>query len=278
MDYRSKLSGERRLFLRIVTARHDMTRLLIEAEKNGAILVIKMARPEARNAFNVEMSAQMEAAIDLFEADEDLHVAILAGTEEAFSAGADLKAVAAGEVYGGRRGGFGIFGLPPTKPLIAAIDGFAVGGGFELCLCCDLIVAARTARMGLPEVRHGVVAIGGGLFRLPKRMPYHLVMELALLGELHTAEFFHRCGVVNRLVDKPGEALSEAVRLAKQMLRNGPLALSASKQIIANAFEWSDQAAWQAQMAFADRAMTSHDAREGMKAFAEKRIPSWSGR
>jgi enoyl-CoA hydratase len=255
-----------------------MARLFIETEKNGAILIIRMARPEARNAFNVEMSAQMEAAIDLFEADEELHVAVLAGTEEAFSAGADLKAVAAGEVYGGRRGGFGIFGLPPTKPLIAAIDGFAVGGGFELCLCCDLLVAARTARMGLPEVRHGVVAIGGGLFRLPKRMPYHLVMELALLGELHTAEFFHHRGVVNRLVDKPGEALSEALRLVKQMLRNGPLALSASKQIIANAFEWSDQAAWQAQMAFADRAMTSDDAREGMKAFAEKRSPRWSGR
>jgi enoyl-CoA hydratase len=109
-------------------------------------------------------------------------------------------------------------------------------------------------------------------------MPYHLVMELALLGELHTAEFFHHRGVVNRLVDKPGEALSEALRLVKQMLRNGPLALSASKQIIANAFEWSDQAAWQAQMAFADRAMTSDDAREGMKAFAEKRSPRWSGR
>lgn len=255
-----------------------MTRSLIQTEKNGALLIIRMARPEARNAFNAEMSAQMEAVIDRFEADEALHVAVLAGTEEAFCAGADLKAVAAGEVYSGRRGGFGIFGLPPAKPLIAAVDGFAVGGGFELCLCCDLIVAARTARMGLPEARHGVVAIGGGLFRLPKRMPYHLVMELALLGDLQTAESFHRCGVVNRLVDKPGEALSEALRLAKQMLRNGPLALSASKQIIANAFEWSDQAAWQAQMTFADRAMTSQDAREGMQAFAEKRSPNWSGR
>ena len=250
----------------------------IQTERDGAIFLIRMARPEARNAFNLAMSVQMEAAVDAFEADPDLHVAVIAGTQEAFSAGADLKEVADGKEYRGARGGFGIFGRPPSKPVIAAVDGFAVGGGFELVLSCDLVVAARSAKMGLPEVRHGVVAKGGGLFRLPKRMPYHVVMELALLGEVRPAEFFHAYGLVNRLVEAPGQAVDEAKALARRMLRNGPLALSVSKEIIAKAYDWTDAEGWDAQVPIVERAMSSADAREGVAAFVEKRAPVWSGR
>jgi enoyl-CoA hydratase len=161
--------------------------------------------------------------------------------------------------------------------VIAAVEGYAVGGGFELCLSCDLIVAARTAQFGLPEVRHNVVAVGGGLFRLPRRMPYHLAMELALTGEFRDAAFFHQHGIVNRVVE-PGEALAEAVRWAEALQANGPTALAASKEIMWHAADWTDAEAWGAQMQYAQRALRSEDRKEGLTAFAEKRRPVWKGR
>jgi len=249
----------------------------ILTERRGHVLVVTINRPEARNAFDAASAQALEAAADRIDAEDDIFVAVITGAGGNFSAGADLKAAARGERASTRRGGFGWFAKPPRKPVIAAVEGYAVGGGFELCLACDLIVAARTAQFGLPEVRHNVVAVGGGLFRLPRRMPYHLAMELALTGEFRDAEFFHARGVVNRLVE-PGQALAEAMRWAEALQVNGPTALAASKEIMFHAADWTDEEAWGAQMQFAQRALRSEDRREGLAAFAEKRRPVWKGR
>ena len=162
-------------------------------------------------------------------------------------------------------------------PLIAAVEGFAVGGGFELCLACDLIVAGRTARFGLPEVRHNVVAIGGGLFRLPRRMPYHLAMEMALTGEPIDAERAHELGLVNRLAE-PGEALEGALALAAEVAANAPLALVASKRILQERGAWTRAEMWERQGEISGPVFSSEDAQEGATAFAEKRAPVWRGR
>jgi enoyl-CoA hydratase len=250
----------------------------ILTERRGSLLIVTINRPEAKNAFDSETSAQMNAAMDVLDNEDELFVGVITGAGGTFSAGADLKEAASG-VKRERppRGGFGVFAQPPRKPLIAAVEGYAVGGGFELCLSCDLIVAARTAKFGLPEVRHNVVAIGGGLFRLPKRMPYHLAMELALTGEFRDAEFFHRMGIVNRITE-PGKALDDAVAFGESLLVNGPTALAATKQIMQRAFDWSDAEGWSEQMNYARKALESEDRKEGLRAFAEKRKPVWRGK
>jgi enoyl-CoA hydratase len=250
----------------------------ILTERRGPVLLITLNRPHARNAFDSATALQMNAAMDMFEQQEDLFIGIITGAGGTFCAGADLKEAASGaRRERPPRGGFGIFGSPPAKPLIAAVEGYAVGGGFELCLSCDLIVAASNARFGLPEVRHNVVAIGGGLFRLPRRMPYHLAMEIALTGELREAEFFQRYGIVNRLTP-PGAALEHALQLAQTLLANGPTALSATKQIIQRSADWNEAEAWREQMQYARRALESEDRKEGLRAFAEKRLPVWKGK
>lgn len=250
----------------------------ILTERRGRLLLVTINRPQARNAFDSAAAWQMNAAMDLLEQDDELFIGIITGAGGTFCAGADLKEAASG-TRGERppRGGFGLFAHPPRKPLIAAVEGHAVGGGLELCLSCDLIVAARDARFGLPEVRHNVVAIGGALFRLPRRMPYHLAMEVALTGELHEAEFWQRHGIVNHIVP-PGEALEQALQLAERLLRNGPTALNATKQIVQRSSDWNEAEAWQAQMQYARQALESADRREGLRAFAEKRAPLWTGK
>ncbi|XVV38314.1 crotonase/enoyl-CoA hydratase family protein [Streptomyces sp. CA-100214] len=214
-------------------------------ERRGHVLVVTINRPGARNAVNRETAQQIEKAMDLLDETDELFSAIITGAGGNFSAGADLKAAARGDKSAPlRRGGFGVMKRPPRKPLIAAVEGYAVGGGFELCLSCDLIVAAETAKLGLPEVRHNVVALGAGLFRLPWRMPYHVAMELALTGEFKDAEFFQRWGIVNRIAPT-GKALETAIELAESLEVNGPTAVAASKEIIFSSASWAtEEEAW----------------------------------
>jgi enoyl-CoA hydratase len=216
--------------------------------------------------------------MDAFEADGHARVAILTGAGSAFSAGQDLKAAAVGD-FGRteRRGGFGVLGQRPSKPLIAAVEGHALAGGFELCLACDLIVASTETTMGLPEAAKALVAVGGGLFRLPKHMPYHLAMELALTGEARPASFFAQWGVVNRVV-QPGEVLAAAIDLARKIASSGPLAVRASTEIVRHAYDWTEDQAWELQKHYADPATDTEDSREGIRAFIEKRDPVWKGR
>jgi enoyl-CoA hydratase len=247
-------------------------------ERRGRVLVITLNRPDARNAVNAALSQALAGALEELDSDESLSVGVLTGAGKGFSAGMDLKAFVAGErphVEG--RGFAGITRRSADKPLIAAIEGFAVAGGLEIALSCDLIVAARDARLGIAEVKRGLVAAAGALFRLPKRIPYHAAMELALTGDFIDGQRAYELGLINR-VTEPGAAVDTALELAETIAANAPLALRASKQIVAQAQDWDEAEAWRNQDKIAAPVMTSEDAREGATAFADKRAPEWKGR
>jgi enoyl-CoA hydratase len=217
-------------------------------------------------------------ALDELDGDERLSVGILTGAGGFFCAGMDLGAFVKGESpWFGDRGFAGIAQRSARKPLIAAIEGFAVAGGMEIALACDLIVAAKGAKIGIPEAKRSLVAAGGALLRLPRRMPYHVVMELALSGDTLPAERFHEFGVVNQLAE-PGEAVHGALELAQRIAKNGPLALIASKQILQEQFDWSAEEMWERQRAISGPVFASEDAKEGASAFKEKREAVWRGR
>jgi len=247
-------------------------------EVRDGVLLVTLNRPEQRNAVNRAVAEGIAAALDRLDADDALRVGVLSGAGRGFCAGMDLKAFVAGEpVAVPGRGFAGIVRRASEKPLIAAVEGFAVAGGFEIALACDLIVAARGARFGIPEVKRGLVAAGGALLRLPQRIPYHLAMELALTGELVEAERMASLGLVNRVAE-PGSAVEEALSLARAVAANGPLAVAASKRVLAEAPGWPAGTEWERQAEISDPVRASEDAREGSVAFAEKRAPRWRGR
>jgi enoyl-CoA hydratase len=250
----------------------------VVTERRDGVLIVTLNRPDARNAINLEMAEGIAAALEQLDGDGGLTLAVLTGAGKGFSAGMDLKAFAEGErPWVDGRGFAGIAQRAARKPLIAAVEGFALAGGFEVVLACDLIVAARGTRLGIPEVRRSLAAAGGGLLRLPRRIPYHVAMELALTGEPIDAERGAALGLVNRVCE-PGEALATALELAETVRAGGPLGLTASKRILEEQWDWSADEMWERQEQIAGPVFASEDAREGAQAFAEKRAPVWRGR
>src|SRR5471032_234941 len=236
-------------------------------ERRGGVLLITLNRPEVRNAVNAAVAAGVAGALEELDDDDGLSVGVLTGAGGFFCAGMDLGAFVKGESpWYGDRGFAGIAQRSSSKPLIAAIEGFAVAGGLEIALACDLIVAAKGAKMGIPEAKRSLIAAGGALLRLPRRMPYHVVMELALTGDLLPADRFHEYGVVNRLAE-PGSAVDVALELAERLAKNGPLALAASKRILQEQFDWSSAEMWEKQGAISGPVFASEDAKEGANAF-----------
>jgi enoyl-CoA hydratase len=250
----------------------------VTIEEHTAVVTIN--RPEARNAVNDVVAQGIEAAIDRLEEDDALWVGILTGVPPVFSAGADLKMINAGR--GGElstaRGGFaGVARRRRTKPLIAAVDGPALAGGTEIVLSCDLVVASTTARFGIPEVKRSLVAAGGGLFRLPRRIPVNVAMECALTGDPIDAEAAHRFGLVNHLCE-PGTALDAARALAGRVTANAPVAVRESRQILIDSVMADDEVGWRLSEEGIMKAIGSEDFKEGLTAFIEKRPAVWTGR
>ncbi|HEX3260623.1 MAG TPA: crotonase/enoyl-CoA hydratase family protein [Pseudonocardia sp.] len=253
---------------------------MVEYETRGRVAILTINRPEARNAVNGAVATGMEAGIDRLEADGEVWAGVVAAAGPVFSAGADLKLIASGGFaeMETERGGFGgIVRRERRKPLVAAVDGAALAGGCEIALACDLIVAARDAKFGLPETKRSLVAGAGGLFRLPQRIPRAIAMEYALTGEFFSAEDANTWGLVNRLTD-PGEALAGALQLARKITECGPLAVRATKKIVRDGGDWPAEERWARQQEIMGPVMTSADAREGARAFAEKRAPVWTGK
>jgi enoyl-CoA hydratase len=247
-------------------------------ERRGNVLLVTLNRPAVRNAVNAALAAGVAGALEELDSDESLSVGILTGAGGFFSAGMDLGAFVRGESpWFGDRGFAGIAQRSAAKPLIAAIEGFALAGGMEIALACDLIVAAKGAKLGIPEAKRSLVAAGGALLRMPRRMPYHVVMELALTGDPLPAERFEEFGLVNHLAE-PGSALDVALELAGRIAGNGPLALIATKRILQEQFDWSTTEMWDKQGAISGPVFASEDAKEGAAAFKEKREPVWQGR
>jgi len=250
--------------------------LLVEV--SDGVMVMTMNRPQAKNAMNKNMSELISAAIDKFEADPDIRVAILTGNGGTFCSGMDLKGFLAGEspmVPG--RGFGGIAQYTPSKPLIAAAEGYALAGGFELVLACDLVVATETTKFGLPEVKRSLVAGAGGVFRLPQQIPERVAMEMVMTGDHYSAARMYECGLINAVVPE-GKALEGAKELAGRIAINGPLATAASKKIMKEYKTWPHDEIWSRQQDIMNPVFSSEDAREGATAFAEKRAPVWKGK
>jgi enoyl-CoA hydratase len=250
----------------------------VHVEQRDATLVLTIDRPRQRNAVNRLVSLAIADALDRLDRQPDLRVGVLTGRGGTFCSGMDLHAFLEGERPELEHRGFGgLTEAPPRKPLIAAVEGYALAGGCELALACDLIVAAEDAWFGLPEVTRGLVAGSGGLVRLPRRIPAAIALEYALTGERMDAPTAHRWGLVNR-VTPPGGALEGALALASRITANAPLAVAMTKRIMLESSGWHDEDLWDRQRPLVDSVVGSDDAKEGARAFAEKRAPLWGGR
>jgi enoyl-CoA hydratase/carnithine racemase len=251
----------------------------VEVERRERVGIIRLNRPEARNAVNNDLATGVEAALDEFEADPEIQAVVITGNGKTFCAGADLKLVAAGR--GGEmataKGNFaGIVTRDFPKPIIAAVHGAALAGGFEIMLSCDLVVAADDTRFGLPEVKRGLFAAAGGLIRLPKRIPLVVATELAITGEPIDAPRALQLGLVNRIVPAD-QVVDAALELAATIAKNGPLAIRNSLTMVREAQDLSDDDAWKRNIELALEVFASKDSIEGATAFAEKREPRWTG-
>ena len=252
-----------------------MSEVLVDYE--DGLIIITINRPEQRNAVNRTVSLAVAAAVDELDARDDLRVGILTGAGGNFCAGMDLKAFLRDEVVRVEgRGLLGIVMTPPRKPLIAAVEGYALAGGCEAMLACDLAVAARDAKFGIPEVKRGLAAGAGGLLRLPRLLPPRIAMELALTGDMMSADRAAEFGLVNTLTDSGG-ALDEAKGLASRIIANAPLSVAASKRVLVEQQDWSLDEMFERQQAITGPVIASEDAREGAAAFAEKRPANWRG-
>ncbi|WOJ94538.1 crotonase/enoyl-CoA hydratase family protein [Congregibacter variabilis] len=247
-------------------------------EKIDGVLVITLNRPEAKNAANRALALGVAAAIDELESDDSLRVAILTGAGGTFCSGMDLKAFVTGELPQVEGRGFaGLTEYRSSKPIIAAVEGYALAGGFELAISCDLIVASDSSKFGIPEVKRGLAAAAGGLVKLPKQIPSRIAMELALTGEFISAARAYELGLINR-ISETGKALEGAHELAKSIAANGPLAVAASLKAVSGAQDWNSDEMFAKQQEIVGHVFTSEDAIEGATAFAQKRAPNWKGK
>lgn len=255
-----------------------MTNEGVRFEMHGEVAIVTINRPQARNAIDEATAHALCAAMDRLDSEPGIRVGILTGAGGNFCSGMDLKAFLRGEsAVTPERGFAGIASRPPQVPLIAAVEGYALAGGFEIALSCDLIVAAETARFGLPEVKRGLMATAGGLVRLPRQLPRRIASELVLTGRMAEAAELAGFGLINRVTNE-GLALEGALEMAGLIAANGPLAVAKSKQVMNAAQDWSSDEMFARQDEIAQPVFTSEDAIEGARAFAEKRPPRWSGR
>jgi len=242
------------------------------------IMTVTLNRPKAKNAANRALAEGVAAAMDELDSNDAISVAIITGAGGTFCAGMDLKAFVSGEMPTVEGRGFaGLTEATPRKPLIAAVEGYALAGGLELAISCDLIVTADNAKFGIPEVKRGLAAAAGGLMKLPRQIPPRLAMEMALTGDFISAEKAAEMGLVNEVVPA-GTALEAAKALAGRIVANGPLAVAISKQVILESGDWSSTEMWAKQQELVMPVFGSEDAIEGSVAFAEKRAPNWKGK
>lgn len=244
-------------------------------EVADGVITITINRPEARNSINGAVGKGVAAALRRLDSDSDLRVAILTGAGGGFCSGMDLKAFTSGEVFDPEDFRW-MADQPPRKPVIAAIEGFAMAGGLEIALSCDLIIAAETAKIGIPEVKRGLVAAGGALIKLPQQTAWRAVLEMALTGDNMAPARLEQLGLINRTV-AAGAALAVAREMAAKISANGPLAVAATKQILMEVRSWPAAEVQARQKAIADPVFASADAIEGATAFAQKRAPVWKG-